>query len=184
MGKSYDLSNLAVLIADKNMQMRRLMRSVVREMNIRMVTEASATEEAYGLLTAKPFDIAFIEWSPDFDGIAIVRQLRRDIKSASRYVPVVVMSAYTELQNVLDARDAGANEFLAKPFTAQLIYSRIQALIESHRPFIKCKVYFGPDRRRKKGPPPDGWERRGQDKDAAKDKSQAEQKKSEAEPAS
>ena len=162
MSKSYDLSNLAVLIADKNMQMRRLMRSVVREMNIRMVTEASATEETYGLLAGKPFDIAFIEWSPDFDGIAIVRQLRRDIKAASRYVPVVVMSAYTEMQHVIDARDAGSNEFLAKPFTARLIYSRIQALIENHRPFIKCKVYFGPDRRRKKSPPPDGWERRGQ----------------------
>lgn len=168
MAKNYDLSNLAVLIADKNMQMRRLMRSVMRELNIRMVTEAAATEEAYTLIAAKPFDIIFLEWSPDFDGIAIVRQLRRDVKAASRYTPLVIMSAYTELQHVIDARDAGANEFLAKPFTANLIYSRIESLIESHRPFVKCKVYFGPDRRRKKTPPPDGWERRGQPKGAKK----------------
>ncbi len=120
------------------------------------------------------------------DGYLLQHFVARGILGARRLAPRLgdAGGQHGRLLRRVDARDAGANEFLAKPFTAQLIYSRIQALIESHRPFIKCKVYFGPDRRRKKGPPPDGWERRGQDKDAAKDKSQAEQKKSEAEPAS
>lgn len=178
MSKGYNLSTLSVLVADKNMHMRRIMRSVMRELNMRMLTEASTPEEAYEALVAKPFDMAFVEWAPDFDGIAIVRQLRRDVKAASRYTPLVIMSAYTEVQHVMDARDAGANEFLAKPFTGRLIYSRIESLIESHRPFVKCKVYFGPDRRRRKAPPPDGWERRGQPKDAKNS-----QKKEEPEPA-
>jgi len=173
---TYDLSGLSVLVADKNMQMRRLMRSVLRELNIRMVTEAAGTEEVYTHIAGKPFDLIFIEWAPDFDGIAVVRQVRRDPSAASRYTPVILMSAYTELQHVLDARDAGANEFLAKPFTAKLIYSRVHAIIESHRPFVKCKVYFGPDRRRKKDPPPDGWERRGQGDKAAKDKTGGDKK--------
>lgn len=177
MSRGYNLSTLSVLVADKNMHMRRILRSVMRELRMRMVTEASDTTEAYAFLSSKVFDIAFIEWAPDFDGIAIVRQLRRDVQATSRYSPVVIMSAYTEVQHVIDARDAGANEFLAKPFTGMLVYSRIESLIENYRQFVKSKVYFGPDRRRKKAPPPDGWERRGQPKDAKKDAQKSEPEK-------
>jgi len=40
-------------------------------------------------------------------------------------------------------------EFLAKPYTATLIYRRICALVESPRDFVEAKGYFGPDRRRR-----------------------------------
>ena len=168
MAANYNFSALAVLVADKNAHMRRLVRSILRELNIRMVTEASTPEEALDQLVAKPFDIAFIEWAPDFDGNATVRQLRRDTKAMSRFIPVIVTSAYTEVQHVVTSRDNGATQFLAKPFTAKLIYSHLQGVIEGHRPFVQSKVFIGPDRRRRKKPPPDGTERRGtKPKDAA-----------------
>jgi DNA-binding response OmpR family regulator len=141
--------------------MRRIVRSILRELNIRMVTEAATPEDALALLASKPFDLAFIEWAPDFDGNATVRQLRRDAKAASRCIPVIVTSAYTEVQHVVTSRDAGADQFLAKPFTAKLIFEHLKAVIENQQPFVRSKSYFGPDRRRKKKPPPDGWERRG-----------------------
>ena len=161
MAAAYDFSALAVLVADKNLYMRRIVRSILRELNFRMVTEASTPEDALELLVSKPFDLAFIEWAPDFDGNAIVRQLRRDAKALSRYIPVIITSAYTEVQNVIASRDDGATQFLAKPFTAKMIYSHLQGVVESHRPFVRSKSFFGPDRRRKKKPPPDGSERRG-----------------------
>ena len=167
MAANYNLSALAVLVADKNAHMRRLVRSILRELNIRLVTEAATPEDALALLTAKPFDLAFIEWSPDFDGNAAVRQLRRDVKALSRYVPVIVTSAYTEVQHVVTARDAGADQFLAKPFTARLIFEHLKGVVEGNRPFVRSKSFFGPDRRRKKKPPPDGWERRGAKKTAS-----------------
>ena len=157
----YNLSALAVLVVDKNAHMRRIMRSILRELNIRMVTEASTPEDALELLVTKPFDLVFIEWAPDFDGNATVRQLRRDAKAASRCIPVIVTSAYTEVQHVITSRDAGADQFLAKPFTARLIFQHLKAVIEGQQPFVRSKSFFGPDRRRKKKPPPDGWERRG-----------------------
>jgi CheY-like chemotaxis protein len=167
-GANYNFSALAVLVADKNVQMRRIVRSILRELNIRMVSEASTPEDALDQLVGKPFDLAFIEWAPDFDGNATVRQLRRDPKAMSRYIPVIITSAYTEVQHVVTSRDNGATQFLAKPFTAKLIYSHLQGVVESHRPFVQSKVYVGPDRRRKKKPPPDGTERRGvKPKDAA-----------------
>ena len=160
MAAGYNLSALAVLVADKNLNMRRLMRSILRELNVRMVTEASTPEDALDLLLTKPFDLAFIEWAPDFDGNATVRQLRSDAKAASRFIPVIITSAYTEVQHVVTSRDAGADQFLAKPFTANLIFQHLKAVVEGHRSFVRSKVFIGPDRRRKKKPPPDGSERR------------------------
>ena len=84
---SYNLSALAVLIADKNAHMRRIMRSILRELNIRLVTEAATPEDVLAMLTSKPFDLAFIEWAPDFDGNASIRQLRRHAQAASRSIP-------------------------------------------------------------------------------------------------
>ena len=161
MAANYNLSALVILIADKNANMRRLLRGILRELNIRQVTEAATPEEALVLLTATPFDVAFIEWAPDFDGTAAVHKLRRDPKALSRYIPVIVNSAYSEVKNVIAARDNGATQFLIKPFTAKMIYSHLQAAVENQLSFVQGKNFVGPDRRRKKKPAPDGSERRG-----------------------
>jgi DNA-binding response OmpR family regulator len=125
-----------------------------------MVTEATLPDEALAYLVNKPFDVAFIEWAPDFDGNDAVRKLRRNVNAVSRYVPVIITSAYTEVHHVVTSRDAGSNQFLAKPFTAKLIYKHLQAVIEGHRLFVQSKVFVGPDRRRRAKPAPDGSERR------------------------
>ncbi|MSO84831.1 MAG: response regulator [Rhodospirillales bacterium] len=105
---------------------------------------------------------------PDFDGNAAIRQLRRHANAASRFIPVVVTSAYTEVHHVVASRDAGADQFLAKPFTVKLIFQHLKTVVEHQQPFVRTKAYFGPDRRRKTKPAPDGWERRGaKPKDAA-----------------
>ena len=62
--------------------------------------------------------------------------------------PLVLMSGHTEQWRVNMARDAGVNEFLAKPISAKTLYDRILAVIEKPRPFVRTKNYFGPCRRR------------------------------------
>jgi len=168
--EGYNLSMLSVLVADKNAHMRRILRSILREINIRLVTEAVNPEDTVKFLTAKPFDLAFVEWAPDFDGNAVIRQVRRDIKAASRMIPIITTSAYTEFQHVIAARDAGSDQFLAKPFTVKMILQRLKAVIENQRPFVRSKAYFGPCRRRKAKPPPDGWERRKDATDSTPDR--------------
>ena len=51
------------------------------------------------------------------------------------------------------ARDAGVNEFLVKPISANTLFERIEALIERPRPFVRLEGFFGPDRRRKSSDP-------------------------------
>jgi len=61
---------------------------------------------------------------------------------------------------VRQARDAGTNEFLAKPVSANAILTRLLAVIEHPRPFVRTKVYFGPCRRRRTRDEYEGPERR------------------------
>lgn len=67
---------------------------------------------------------------------------------------------HNEKQRVTAARDAGVTEFLAKPISAKALYQRVVNIVANPRPFIKTKVYFGPDRRRAINPNYIGPERR------------------------
>ena len=72
-----------------------------------------------------------------------------------------MLTGHADVQRVVDARDAGVNEFMAKPVSAQALYTRMASMVERPRPFVKTETYFGPDRRRQDtGPPPGISERR------------------------
>jgi len=78
-----------------------------------------------------------------------VRLVRTGEDSPNPFVPVIMLTGHTETSRVVEARDAGVNEFLAKPISANGLYRRIRAIIENPRLYIKNKGYFGPDRRRR-----------------------------------
>lgn len=68
--------------------------------------------------------------------------------SPNPLVPIIMLSAYSERSRVTAARDAGVTEFCCKPITAKEMFSKIVAVINEPRPFIRTRTYFGPDRRR------------------------------------
>ncbi len=74
-----------------------------------------------------------------------------------------MLTGHPELHRVIESRDAGINEFLAKPLSAKALYQRIVTIIENPRPFIRTENYFGPCRRRKNVGPPKGTAERRED---------------------
>ena len=83
------------------------------------------------------------------DGISLTRRIRNDPASPNQFVPVILMTGFSEKRRVFQARDAGVTEFLVKPFNARDLYRRICQVIEKPRQFISSEDFFGPDRRRK-----------------------------------
>lgn len=71
-----------------------------------------------------------------------------------------MLTGHTEANNVIEARDAGITEFLAKPISVTSLYKRICSIIEHPRTFIHCETFDGPDRRRREGDNFHGDERR------------------------
>jgi predicted naringenin-chalcone synthase len=72
-----------------------------------------------------------------------------DPASRDRLLPVIVLTARSEEPFVIEARDHGANEFVAKPYTVDSLYKRLAAIIAFPRPYVNAPTYFGPERRRK-----------------------------------
>ena len=100
------------------------------------------------------------------DGLDFVRLVRTAKDSPNPYVPIIMLTGHTEYQRVCEARDAGVNEFLAKPISAKALYMRFASIIDNPRPFIRTKTYFGPDRRRQNiGPPRGTAERRKEERE-------------------
>lgn len=162
--RGYDLSNLRVLLVEDNEFLRKLVTSVLSSLGIRRVQRAKEGGEAWALFQTSSPDLIIVDWmmSP-IDGAALVQRVRRDEKSRNCYVPVIMLSAYSDMSRVIAARDMGVNEFLAKPVSAAQLYDRIERVVEIERPFIKAEDYFGPCRRRRDDPKYTGAERRKED---------------------
>ena len=108
-----------------------------------------------------PPDVIIADWEMQpLDGLEFLRLVRRGEDSANPYIPVIMLTGHTEWRRVVEARDSGATEFVAKPISARALYMRIMEIIERPRVFVKTKKYTGPCRRRRNDPKYKGPERR------------------------
>ncbi len=146
---AYDISKLNILVLEKHMLVRKLLTDVFREFGVPTVQSTPDPETAWQMFSHFPTDIVLSDWTYGLDGMAFLSRVRRADDSPNPFVPVIVVTANTELRHVCEARDTGTTEFLAKPVSARLLYMRIVSILEHHRPFIRASQFFGPDRRRR-----------------------------------
>lgn len=164
---SYNLENLRILVVDDNTHVRTLVRTILHALGIRDVDVASDGMSGFEAFIRLEYDIIItdLEMKP-LTGIEFVDLVRTSRKSPNPYIPVVMVTAFTDRERVMKARDHGVTEFLAKPFTVESLLSRLTTIIEKPRPFIKTADYFGPDRRRHVDAFYSGPERRKKDAEA------------------
>ncbi len=114
------------------------------------VLAAKNGEEGFEIFRKENPDIVLADWMMHpTDGISLTRRIRNDSRSPNHYVPIILMTGFSEKKRVMQARDSGVTEFLVKPFTARDLYKRIAQIIERPRQFVRSEDFFGPDRRRK-----------------------------------
>lgn len=147
---SYNLENLRILVVDDNAHVRTLLRNILNALGIREVDVASDGMSGFEAFIRLEYDmiITDLEMKP-LSGIEFVDLVRTSRKSPNPYIPVIMVTAFTDRDRVTKARDHGVTEFLAKPFAVESLLSRLMTIIEMPRPFIRTENYFGPDRRRR-----------------------------------
>ncbi|HEX3366220.1 response regulator [Phenylobacterium sp.] len=147
----YDL--LKILIVDDNHHMRVLLSEILKAIGVRHIFEASDGAQGLQLMKNQLIDIIMTDLSMQpLDGIDFVRLLRRSPDSPNQMCPVIMITGHATIARVQEARNAGVNEFLAKPLNARGVIERISQVVEHPRPFVKTADYFGPDRRRRADP--------------------------------
>ena len=156
------ISKLRVLVADPFAQLREILRDIlIRGVGVSEVLEAKNGEEAIALMRELPCDVVIADARMEpLGGIEITQMIRKGEERIDPFIPVIIVSGHAEVTEIVAARDAGANEYLAKPLSAKILDLRLNAVVHHPRPFIRSDDFFGPDRRRHESDRYKGSERR------------------------
>jgi len=158
---AYRFDRVKVLVVDDNQHMRTLVSTILQAFGVKGIYDCATAAEAWDLLGTHQCDLVFVDWVMDgMSGLEFTQRVRTAPDSPNPFVPIVMLTGHTSVERVRTARDAGVNEFLAKPVSAKAILTRLISVIEHPRPFVRTKMYFGPDRRRRRDGVYHGPERR------------------------
>ncbi len=147
---TYSFARAKVLLVEDNTPMLQLLKSVLQSFGVGTIITSINGEDAFEKFCRTNPDLVITDWMMNpCDGIELSRKIRNTPSSPNQYVPIVLMTGFSEKKRVVDARDVGITEFLVKPFNARDLYKRLQQIIEKPRQFVRCEDFFGPDRRRK-----------------------------------
>ena len=126
----YNLERVNFLIIDDNKHMRTLVKGILIALGARGISEASDGADAFKELRHFAADIIICDWNMEpLDGIDFTRMVRTASDSPNHFVPIILLTGFTEMNRVMEARDSGISEFLAKPISARKLYSRVQSII-------------------------------------------------------
>ncbi len=118
-----DHSPLILLVEDEP-QLRRFLRPMLRAQNYRVV-EAETAREGVALAHSHNPDVVLLDLGlPDGDGVEVTRQIR-----AWSAVPIIVISARGKEQDKVGALDAGADDYLIKPFGSAELLARLRVAL-------------------------------------------------------
>lgn len=161
---STDLSKLFFLVVDDNRHMQKIVSAILHAFGIHNIVTADSAKAGLKVLENEPIDVVICDdHMPEMSGREFCRTVRDGDNVTNPYVPIIVLTAFSQRQNVIEARDSGATEFCCKPVSSAALYQRIAAVINNPRQFIKAKGYSGPDRRRHKQSEGMGLNRRDSD---------------------
>jgi CheY-like chemotaxis protein len=146
-----NFTKLSIQVVEDNKAMRDLIVSILDGLGVGRIYTSDNGETAFHVFRNNNPDIVIVDWEmPKRNGLELTDEIRRNSLSPNRMVPVIMLTGYSAPKRVAIARDSGATEFLAKPFTAESLINRIAYVINKPRDFIELPEFFGPDRRRKK----------------------------------
>jgi two-component system, cell cycle response regulator len=123
--RSERINNMRILVADDEPISRRLVESALRKAGHEVIAVGDG-EEAWHLLNEDDFDITVLDWMmPGLEGISICEKLRHAPRDY--YLYIILLTSKADHKDIIRGLDAGADEFLAKPFDADELRARVRA---------------------------------------------------------
>jgi two-component system KDP operon response regulator KdpE len=116
-----------VLIIDDEPQIRRLLQITLEGAGYRVASAATGSEGEQQAAMARPDTVILDLGLPDGDGLDVLKRLRQ-----WSMVPVVVLSVRSVEQDIVAALDAGADDYLTKPFRTGELLARVRAAMRHH----------------------------------------------------
>lgn len=119
---------MRVLIVDDEPDIRAVLRLVLEKSDCEVFEEGGATKIVSVARELEPDIILLDVMMPKVDGFEAVEALQKD--KATRSIPIAMLTALSDLTSIQRAIDGGATGYLTKPFSVELLYDQVLAIIE------------------------------------------------------
>jgi len=123
--------NMKILVVDDFSTMRRIVRNLLVELGFSnpLIQEADDGESAIAMLRTLPFDLVVTDWNmPNMTGIDLLRAIRAE--EALKGLPVLMVTAENNRDQIIAAAQAGVNGYIVKPFTAITLKEKLGKIFE------------------------------------------------------
>lgn len=118
---------MRALVIDDSAVIRTVLTRILTGLGFEVVTAGHGKEALERLADGSRFDIALVDWNmPEMNGYEFIKSVRASVDW--RDLPLMMVTTETEMEQVVRALAAGANEYLMKPFTAEMVQEKLQIL--------------------------------------------------------
>jgi two-component system KDP operon response regulator KdpE len=128
--------SIRVLIVDDEKAIRRFLKASLSSFGYSIFEAATGTDALERALAVHPDVIILDLGLPDIDGLEVIRQIRKRAKT-----PIIILSVREDLGDKVAALDAGADDYLTKPFKVQELLARIKAVLRRLLPADQKAVF-------------------------------------------
>ena len=120
-------TNMRILVVDDSPTIRELIKVFLKELDFTNVEEAADGSNALEKLKSEVFDLVITDWNmPKLSGLDLLKAIRADDKM--RKIPVLMVTSVSEKDNVIQAVQAGINDYILKPISAEVLKSKIDKI--------------------------------------------------------
>ncbi|MEM7207002.1 MAG: chemotaxis response regulator CheY [Pseudomonadota bacterium] len=121
--------DMKILVVDDFSTMRRIVKNLLKDLGFNNMEEADDGNTALPLLKSGGFDFLVTDWNmPGMTGIELLKQVRADESLAD--LPVLMVTAESKREQIVEAAQAGVNGYVVKPFTAITLKEKIDKIFE------------------------------------------------------
>ena len=121
--------DMKILIVDDFSTMRRIIKNLLRDLGFTNTGEADDGTTALPMLEGGSYDFLITDWNmPGMQGIDLLKAVRSNPNLVS--IPVLMVTAESKKEQIVEAAQAGVNGYVVKPFTAQTLKEKIDKIFE------------------------------------------------------
>jgi sigma-B regulation protein RsbU (phosphoserine phosphatase) len=122
----------SILVVDDSATLRRVLIQSLEKIGFTAIVQASSGEEALEILSKNPVDLVVLDIEmPGMNGLAVLWMMKRD--PLLREIPVIVISGSDELETAATCIEAGAEDYLHKPYNPTILRARVESSLEKKR---------------------------------------------------
>ena len=121
--------NMKILVVDDMSTMRRIVKNIMKQLGFVNVEEAENGQDALDKLRAETFGFVISDWNmPVMTGIDLLRAIRADEKLKA--IPVLMVTAEAQKENLIEAIQAGVSNYIVKPFSAEVVQEKMNKIFK------------------------------------------------------